>query len=344
MSMVKQCRRILKHLVFGDTLLPQEFTIGMIEPNSEVSVWLHGAGTPVDVTRRHSAACSDPFTICVGFPEGQTLDISNAGRLSLKFTERDARRRVLGEIGLKRVESISLPGMELVLFRARSVSNHCLPAPRLGAHYLLQAYSLLRGENTSGLKMSYLDRRAAIVSFIRPHPVMLVSVAEGAAGNIFPMNLMGELGGGRLAFALKDSRRAAHLVERIGRAVLSSVPVSQSSFAYRLAVNHFKDSITWHELPFATQRSPFFGIPVPVFTPRVREVAVEKVHRIGSHTLFAARVMYEEKFTHAAELCVIHGFYQSWRLRNNRAQLADSLREDSLHKGLSPVAGAVHAA
>jgi flavin reductase (DIM6/NTAB) family NADH-FMN oxidoreductase RutF len=187
------------------------------------------------------------------------------------------------------------------------------------------------------MKMSFLDRRAAIVTFIRPHPVVLVSIAEGNAGNMFPMNLMGELAPSRLAFALKDSRRAAHLVERVGRAALSNVPIAQASFPYRLAVNHFKDSISWDELPFATKRSAAFDIPIPVFTSRLREVEIEHVHPIGSHTLFVARVVHDEKFAHAADLCVIHGFYQAWRLRKNGGQLADSIRKDTLHKGLFAV-------
>jgi flavin reductase (DIM6/NTAB) family NADH-FMN oxidoreductase RutF len=344
MSLVKRCRGLIKSLVFGDTLLPQEFTIGMVEPNAEIAVWLHGAGVPVDVTRSHSTACSDPFTICIGFSDDQKFKQDDERCLSMRFAERDRNGRVLGEIGLRQTESISLPGMELVLFRAQSAANHCLPPPRLAAHYLRQAYELWRGVNTSGMKMSFLDRRAAIVTFIRPHPVMLVSVVEGTAGNMFPMNVMGELGSRRLAFALKDSRRAAHLVERIGRVALSSVPISLASFAYRLAVNHFRDSIAWDDLPFPTKGSTTFGIPVPAFSPRVREAEVEKVHRIGSHTLFVARLVHEERIAERAELCVIHGFYQAWRLRKDRAELANSVREDSLHKGWCTVEGSSHAA
>jgi flavin reductase (DIM6/NTAB) family NADH-FMN oxidoreductase RutF len=123
-----------------------------------------------------------------------------------------------------------------------------------------------------------------MVTFIRPHPVALVSVADESGGNIFPMNIMGELGNKRFAFALKDSRRAAHLVERVGRVALSSVPEAQAAVAYRLAANHFKDSIDWEQLPFARRRSTALNIPNPAFTQKVRELEVERVHKIGSHT------------------------------------------------------------
>jgi hypothetical protein len=334
MSVIKQSRQVIKKLVFGDTLLPQEFTVGMTDPQEEISVWLHGSSKPLDVTRRYSTACSDPFTVCVAFDEGHTPNKNDLKRLSLKFCERGERKRVLGEIGLRQTESISVPGAELLLFQARTATNHCLPRLRLSAHYLLHAYTLWRGVNTSGMKMSFLDRRAAIVTFIRPHPVVLVSVVGESGGNIFPMNIMGELGNGRYAFALKDSRRAAHLVEGAGRVALSSVPISQAALAYRLATNHFKQSIVWEELPFATRTSPTLKIPVPAFTHRVREMDIEKVHRIGSHTLFVARMIHDERFADAAELCAIHGFYQAWRLREHGAELEASLREDSFNKGL----------
>jgi flavin reductase (DIM6/NTAB) family NADH-FMN oxidoreductase RutF len=334
MSIIQQTRELLKTLVFGNTLLPQEFTLGMVDPQAEISVWLHGAGEPLDVTRRHSTVCSDPFTICVSFAAGCQPDAKRLRSLSLHYRERSGDKRLLGEIGLKYADSISLPGMELLLFRAGSANNYCLPPLRLCAHYLMQAYSQWRKPNTSGLRMSFLDQRAAIVTFIRAHPVTLVSSVDASGGNIFPMNLMGELGNGRFAFALKDSRRAAHLVERTRRVALSSVPMSQAALAFRLALNHFKDSIVWEELPFATRVSIALKIPVPAFTPRVREMLVEKVHPIGSHTLFVATMVHEETLSKVPELCVIHGFYQAWRLRNHRAELQASVRKDSLNKGL----------
>src|SRR5271167_1408424 len=134
MSITKQSRRAIKNLVFGDTLLPQEFTVGMVEPQAEIIVWLHGMGSPVDVTHRHSTACSDPFALCVAFDEGQTPDHRDLRRLSLKFCERDGRKRVLGKIGIRQTATISVPGSELLLFEARSAANYCLPRIRLYVH------------------------------------------------------------------------------------------------------------------------------------------------------------------------------------------------------------------
>jgi len=334
MSIIRQCRRVIERIVFGDTLLPQAFTIGLAEPQAEISVWLHGMGTPLDVTRRHSMACADPFTVCIAFDEGRGPSEKELNRLSMKFCERDGRKRVLGEISLNLKSATVIPafGTDLILFEARSSKNYCLPKIHILAHYLRHRYLLWRKVDIAGIKMSFLERRAVMVMFIRPHPVVLLSLYGEAGGNIFPMNIMGDLDNGYFAFALKESRLAAHLVERAGRVALSSVPLSQTSLAYQLGANHRKQTIDWDKLPFATKMSVTFHIPVPVFAQRVREVEIETVRNIGSHTFFVARVIHDESLAGSVGLCIVHGFYQAWRLRGRRAELEASLSEDLLNK------------
>ena len=127
MSIIKQGRRGIKSLVFGDTLLPQEFTVGNGGTTGRDCGMAARTGQPVDVTQRHSTACSDPFRVCIAFPEGQRPDLGSLSRLSLKFCERNGRKRVLGEIGLSQIENISIPEL-----RARIIwspkRNKLLPA------------------------------------------------------------------------------------------------------------------------------------------------------------------------------------------------------------------------
>jgi len=202
MSTVAQSRRAIKALAFGDTLLPQEFTVGLAEPQQEIAVWLHGMGAPLDVTWRHCAVCSEPFIICVAFDPGRKPNPSVLRRLSLRFCEQDGQQRVLGEIGLRVSPKTAALESELLFFEARSSANYCLPKRYLWAHYLLHAFSQWRRGDGSEIKMSFLERRAAMVTFIRPHVVSLVSLSSEGGGNIFPMNITNELGHGRFAFAI----------------------------------------------------------------------------------------------------------------------------------------------
>jgi len=332
MSIVRQCRKAIQRILFGDTLLPQEFFLGLREPHKEVTVWLHGMGPPLDVTSCHSMVCAAPLTLCIALDGRGKLRVKKLQSLSLKFCEPDGRKRVLGEIGLKWIEDVLVEGIEAALFGVRSATNHCLPKIRLGVHYLLHSYMQRSKVDTSGMKMSFLERRAAMVMFICPRPVALVSLADEAGGNIFPMNLMGELGNGYFAFALKDTRRAAHRVERAGCIAVSGLPMSHAPLAYKLAVNHTRDSIDWSQLPFATMMSPILRIPVPVFAQRVREMEIVKTHCLGSHSFFVARITHDETFSYGLQLCVIHGFYQAWRLKGYSAELQASLADDCLSK------------
>jgi flavin reductase (DIM6/NTAB) family NADH-FMN oxidoreductase RutF len=342
MSIAGQFRAAIQKLAFGNTLLPQEFFLGMQDPQPEITVWLHGMGSPIDVTGLHSMACAAPFTVCIAFGGDKEHSAQDFENLSLRFCERDGRKQTLGEIGLKLTTTVSVGGRTLVFFEATSSTNYCMPPIRLWAHYLLHSY-LNRGKaDTPGMKMTFLERRAAMVMFICPHPVSLVSLSDDAGGNIFPMNIMGDLGSGYFGFALKDSRRAAHLVERVGRIAVSSLPLSEAPLAYQLAVNHTKEFIAWDQLPFETKLSCTFGIPIPVFAQRVREMEIRKVQSIGSHTFFVAQIIRDETFSRGMELCVVHGFYQAWRLKGSRTELQASLAADALNKrGLQKEPGRV---
>ena len=101
---------------------------------------------------------------------------------------------------------------------------------------------------------------------------------------------------------------------------------------YGLAVNHTKECIDWEQLPFATKASTKFRIPVPVFAPRVREMEVSKVHKIGSHTFFMARIVSDQTYSAGPVLCAVHGFYQAWRLKGRSVELQTSITENARSK------------
>jgi flavin reductase (DIM6/NTAB) family NADH-FMN oxidoreductase RutF len=338
MSIVGRCRSVIQRLIFGDTLIPQAFTIGLADPQTEIAVWLHGMGTPIDITYCHSMACADPFTLCIAFDEDRQFTRGDFQGLSLRFCERNGERRLLGKIELdnKRTSIISVTGLQLVLFEAHDSTNYCLPKTRIWAHYLLHRYSLWKKFDGAGIKMSFLERRAVMVMFIRPHPVVLVSLDGDTGGNIFPMNIMGDLQSNYFAFALKNSRIAARLVEHSRQVALSDVPLAQTSLAYRLGANHRKSSIDWDQLSFETKLSSQFKLRIPAFTQRVRELQIEAIRNLGSHTFFVARIVHEERTADTVGLCIVHGFYQAWRLKGHREELKTSLADDLFNKRGTP--------
>ncbi len=329
---LQRASKLIRQIVFRETLLPQEFTIGMTDPQAEVSVWLHGMGDPIDVTTRLSTACAAPFIICIAFNDTCIPDKQKLNKLSLRFSERSGRKRVLGKIGLRFHSASVTEGFNLIFFTPRSAANYCLPRPRLWAHYLWRIYQNWKFVNTTNVKMSFLESRAAWVTYIRPHPKGLMSVDGDFGANIFPVLMTGNLGPGRFGFGLNDTWNTVHLVECTRKLALSSIPTRCAPLVYQFAAHHYKQSIAWDQLPFALRKSRTMGIPIPDFALRVREMEVEQIHKFGSHVFFVARVISDETPAHDEELCVIHGMYQAWRLRGNDSLLKASLERHQLQK------------
>src|SRR5205807_10513513 len=174
--------------------------------------------------------------------------------------QRAGEQRLLGALRLRPSATIPVNGQDVCCFAVRSSRNQCLPRMRLWARYLHWAY--LRWRRPPDVGMALRDIHAMPVFFICPRPVALVSVADGAAGNLFPMNLMGPLGDGRFGFALNSTRPAASLVQRAGRLALSTVPLERAAAVRGLGRNHKRESIHWQELPFPMTESGTLGLPV----------------------------------------------------------------------------------
>jgi flavin reductase (DIM6/NTAB) family NADH-FMN oxidoreductase RutF len=317
--MIRTIGKAIKKIALGEADVSQQCTVGMPDPQLEIRVWLEGLGDPLDVTNNHMVACASPLTVGLGVnPEryGQT----RRTRLSLKFRERNGHQRLLAQIGLQASGTVSAAGQELSLFQVRSCANYCLAPHRLWAHDLYQFFVRWRAGKNPEIPMSIRGARSMNVLFICPRPVVLVSAMHGDSGNIFPMNLFGGIGDGYFAFALNSLRKAAPLVERAGRVALSNIPLEDAGLARQLGKNHRLDFANWDELPFRTTRSAALGFPIPQFAIRVREMEIEVIRKLGSHTLFFARLIRDERLGNNLQFCMIHGIYQTWRLNREQSQ------------------------
>ncbi|HVN77719.1 MAG TPA: flavin reductase [Terriglobia bacterium] len=311
-------RKVLKRILLGPSEFPQQCALGLRDPQSEVSVWLHGLGSPRDVTHSHMMACAAPLTIGIGFHGPGEPALGEGARLSLSFREQDERAQCLVKIYLQHSKTLPVGNHELYLFKVLSCRNHCLPKIRLWTRYLYYAYR--RWRQTPEVQMTAREVHSMIAFFVCPRPVVLVSVTDGRVSNIFPMNLMGPIGGNYFSFALNSTRPVTSLVERAGRVALSSLPMEYTSLAYELAKNHKREHADWNLLPFSTRLSTRLGLPVPEFSLRVRELQIEATRKMGSHTLFVARIIQDESWADGLQFFTVHGFYQAWRQRTKRSR------------------------
>jgi len=309
---MRSVRDGLKHLLLGRTNFPQQFTLGLQEPQDLVDVLLCGLGEPLNVTQTHMMACGAPLTICVGLSPALAERVHGA-RLTLKFSDRGLGS-TLGEISLRHVSTITAGEQRLCMFHVADYANYCLPRLRLWAHYLQYARSF-RPDQNPDVPITRREARAMIIFYLCPRPVVLVTVEVGESRNMFPMNLMGYVGDGYFAFALNSHRCVAPLVDRARRVVLSTVPLQEAATAVSLRSNHRKASIPWSDLPFPLIRPDRITMPVPAFALDAREMQVEAAYPLGSHTLFLAKTVNSERFARGSHFFSAHGLYQAWRQR-----------------------------
>jgi flavin reductase (DIM6/NTAB) family NADH-FMN oxidoreductase RutF len=322
MSQRSRLRQFAKRVLFGPMSFAQQCPIGLSDPQQEVIVRLHGSGEPRDVTRNHVMASGAPFTIGIGL-ETQQIQAAKNRPLSLRFCSREDEK-LLGSIALQPSAVIPAGPRFLHLFRCRSFKNFCLPKPWLWSRYLHYAYLRSRAP-VPDVRPTMRELHSMFVFYICPRPVVLGGVCDGIHSNVFPMNLMGPIGDGYFSFALNSARPVTALVERARSVALSSLPFSQSSVALQLGKNHKVEHIDLAQLPFSTKPSPNSRLPVPDFALRVREIEIEAAHNVGSHTLFIARVIHDDRWAHGPEMFVVHGIYQAARYRAHTELAGESL-------------------
>lgn len=305
-------RRAAKRLLLGAADVHQYRPIGLREPQAEVRVWLHGLGEPREVTARNVVVSTRPLTLGIGLESDLQLTTLKRARLSLSFCERQRELRKLGTIDLRASGSLPFADGQLLLFEPLRCENRCVARPWLWARYLYFGYRQWRGRRGSRAPEQQIpasDLHCLFVFYICPRPVVLVSVADGAEANIVPMDLIGSVSKNYFSLALHSTSAAAPLIEHSRRIALSSPPAEYASLAYQLGRNHKEQRIDLDSLPFATRRSAAFGLPVPQFALRIREMEIESVRSVGSYRLFLARVVKDCRLAEGSQFFLVHGFY-----------------------------------
>jgi flavin reductase (DIM6/NTAB) family NADH-FMN oxidoreductase RutF len=323
MFTIRQARTSLRQLVFGPPI-PQFCTVGLKDPQSEVRVWLRGLGAPLDVTDRNVIVAARPFTVGIGLEHVSDAATIKRAPLSLGFSD-CGHPRLLGEIQLAYAETIRIGSRLLYLFRGLRSTNRCLPRSVVWRRYLdfaRQQRRVAKGPNPPETQMIIRELFALSTFYICPRPVVLVSVVDGNAGNIFPMDLIGPIGGERFTLALHSTSTAVPLMERSGKVALSAVPVEKISIAYALGRNHKKADFRWNQVSFDLTASPAFGLPIPDFALSVKEMEIEEVRAMGSHKLFICRIEANHLRSDGLQLSFVHGFYHARRQQTQPLVLA----------------------
>lgn len=292
--------------------LPQWAPVGIAPPQQSISVLFEHPGRSIDVTHNNSVASLKPLTVAVGTREG----IGDPGTARLVFRD-DSTGREIGCLKLRR--SMRNTRHPIRLFEVERADHCCLAWPRKHWNAWLQSRAMRRNKNPHNFQMAPTAVQQLMTFYICPRPVVLVSVSEAAHSNIFPMDLIGPLGGGCFALALRSTSVSVPTMRVARRLALSGIGAEHKDAVYRLGEHHKKPFAEWNALPFPTIPTAAFGIPAVEPALWIRELAVEASEEIGSHTFFICRIVSERTRAEGLQLHHTAGFYQEFRRRRGMA-------------------------
>jgi flavin reductase (DIM6/NTAB) family NADH-FMN oxidoreductase RutF len=266
------------------------------EPGALVQVTLRENDRELDVTDDHAIVSLDPLLVTIGTAVDE--------RVRLEFTDR-ASGDALGWLELHATRTESGPRV----FAVRDGGHRCLD-------WRTRAWQKLRRPlrpRSAGFRMGEAALGHLAILYLLPRPVVFVSVDDGEAANLFPMDLIGKVGE-CFSLALRLTSPSVRTIRRSRRLALGDVAAGDRALAYRLGEHHRVSQIDWSQLP-EMRLSPQFGLRLPAGSLRVRECAVEATADIGSHAWFLCQVVSETALAPGPRLCHTSGIHSHYRAR-----------------------------
>lgn len=296
-------------------LLPRQIPtwqpVALPAPQEDVAVHFVTSTGSRDVTANNVIAALDPLTIAIG------RESPEAGEASampvLRFTDRHGGR-LLGELELHPSgEWRGTPALDL--FTVRRGQQHCISWLHQAC---LRSLGRLKRRSHAVIPLAPAVVEQAAIFYLCPRPVVLVSVADGGQDNLFPMDLIGPVAGGDFMLALRARSDSIPMMRNSHRVALSDLPPEVWPAVRVLGGLPRGQPVPWDSLPFRAAHSARFGMRVPDAARRVRELEIQDEIQIGSHWLFRARTVSEERRSTGAQCFHTSGLYQELRRRERR--------------------------
>src|SRR5262249_1514280 len=252
-------------------------------------------------------ASLNPLNVAIGCGNGSGLPQRGA----MEFRDK-ASGELLGSLLLTR-RKISPVGTTEI-FAVDSGQNRCAPSLRstwdaIGRH----ATERKRSGDPYNFAMSKQAAAQLMIFYICPRPVFLVTVGEQDRCNIFPMDLVGPTSDELFTLALRTTSRSIGAMKLSRQVALSGVRATDKGLAYALGEQHRSDSIDLHGLPFSTQASRVFGLPVPSIATRIMEFEIKDFAEIGSHTFFVCKQVSDERLRKKGQFFHTTGFHERFQ-------------------------------
>lgn len=124
---------------------------------------------------------------------------------------------------------------------------------------------------------------------IKPRPVYVVCIGNMENGDIFPIDVTGNIFESHYFFSVRKSSPAVKKTIELKKVCLCLVPFNNKNEAYSLGKHHKDGKLNFDSVDFSVISSNEFKIPVPGFAININELKVIDYFDCGVHTVFYAQ-------------------------------------------------------
>jgi flavin reductase (DIM6/NTAB) family NADH-FMN oxidoreductase RutF len=281
--------------------------VALNDPQDVIVVRFVSDEVALDVTSCNAIASLKPLSVAIGCEKRSGLPDNG----TMEFWDK-VSGELLGSLLLTRIKIAPISRTEI--FAVDSGHHRCVPALRRTWEAIVRhATERKRSADPYNFAMSKGAAARLMIFYICPRPVFLVTVGEQDRCNIFPMDLVGPTSEELFTLALRSSNRSIGAMKSSRQVALSGVRARDKGVAYALGAQHGSDSVDLSALPFSTQASRLFGLPVSSIATRIMEFEIKDIAEIGTHTFFVCKQVSDEHLCKEGQLFHTTGFHERFQ-------------------------------
>lgn len=267
-------KKLIRKMLMGDSSFTEYARITMPDEIPE-SIYLEAGGNITEVSTTHFLLCIEP----VIFGIWSEKNTATEKKYRLYFGSRERPEAVLE---LEFFNSIQDESGSLLLLKLRQ-SHIC--------HLSAIKNFLIWYRYYSRDKMSFSKFKSHVCAYSYPRRIRIISFRQQDYYNIFPMDLLGDIGQqGKYVFGLRHSNVAIKRIIETRKLLVAEVPSHQQHIIFRLGKHHSSQAPALSDLPFETTPSKNFGFYIPSFAESYKEINITQTLALGSHMLLWGNV------------------------------------------------------
>lgn len=271
-------KSFIRRLLVGNHII-REYATVTIPDGIQEKVYLEVNGPLINVSHQHWLLCIEPviFGIWIENPAHKAA-LHQATTCRLYFNGQPAAPNAGAEAVMRFTRLQTIEEETGTLFLLQQEKSFIYQLNRLKQYLVFRRYYRKNG-------LTFPRFKSFVAAYSYPRRIRVISFRQDDYYNIFPMDLLGEIGSHRYVFGLRHSNIALNKIIATGKLVVAEAPYTQKETIYRLGTHHSSVPPSLHTLPFKVAASKHHGFPIPEWALSYREINILKTINLGSHML-----------------------------------------------------------